>query len=90
MSLIDPQQPHQASFSTSARADPQTVGAMNEWELWLLAAKMIRDHNDNAANVVREEIRKSEDLSNMTKALEWKAIEDRVASLSISSFQWRS
>jgi hypothetical protein len=90
MSLLDPQQPHQASFSISVGPDPRTAAAMNEWELWLMAAKIIRSHNDNAANVVREEIRKSEGLGDITKALEWRVIGDRVESLSNSSLQWRS
>jgi hypothetical protein len=64
--------------------------SMNDWELWVFAAKFLRAYGDTAALQASAMARNSDGEGDAQSALQWRAICERICELQDRGIRWLS
>ena len=63
---------------------------MNEWELWVCAAKLLKTHGATAVVEAESRIRQSDEAGDEDERLRWQAVRDRIDQLQGQGMRWLS
>jgi hypothetical protein len=63
---------------------------MTDWEIWVTAARLMRQHGEQAPLHAEELAARFEDLGDEARQREWQAVSERVNSLCNSELRWLS
>ena len=80
---------HTGAGHISSR-DMETPVLMNEWELWVCAARLLRAHGESALRHVDALVEESGRSGDNPSKLQWEAVRDRIRDLEGQGIRWLS